>query len=269
MKMKKIITTILLLIVVTTLTSCSHSVKGDQYDKIIKRGYIIVGLDDTFVPMGFRNTNNEIVGFDVELAQAVFKEMGLEVKFQPIDWTMKETELYKGAIDVIWNGYTITEERKDKVAFSTPYLENRQVMIVAKNSDIKNKADLVNKKVGVQSSSSGYDALVSDKDVMNIIYGKNPIEYSTYDFAFQDLINGRIDVLIIDEVFGEYYLKSNNLTQFIILEDDFGTESYGVGFRKDDVKLLEQFHLAFETIKTNGTSTEISVRWFNEDKILK
>lgn len=266
--MKKLILGLLLLIGLVALTSCNQGVKGDQYEKILKRGYIIVGLDDTFIPMGFRNNDNEIVGFDVDLAKAVFAEMNLEVKFQPIDWSMKETELYKGAIDVIWNGYTITEKRQEIVAFSTPYLENRQVMIVAKDSTISSKTDLSNKKVGVQSSSSGYDALIANKDVMNIINNKQPIEYPTYDFAFQDLINGRIDVLVIDEVFGEYYLKANNLTQFTILNDDFGTETYGVGFRKADVKLLETFNEAFETIKSNGTATEISLRWFNEDKIL-
>ena len=99
---------------------------SDAYDQIVERGYIIMGLDDTFAPMGFRDEKNEIVGFDVDLAKEVFARLDLEVKFQPIDWTMKETELNSGNIDLIWNGYTITEERKQKVSFTKPYLKNRQ-----------------------------------------------------------------------------------------------------------------------------------------------
>ncbi|MFR9296886.1 MAG: transporter substrate-binding domain-containing protein, partial [Aedoeadaptatus pacaensis] len=72
----------------------------------------VLGMDDTFAPMGFRDEKGELVGFDVELAQAAAKEMGIKVECQPIDWTVKETELDSGNVDFLWNGYSITPERE-------------------------------------------------------------------------------------------------------------------------------------------------------------
>jgi ABC-type amino acid transport substrate-binding protein len=71
-------------------------------------GKVIVGLDDSFVPMGFRERDGKLVGYDIDLAKAVFKQYGIKVDFQTIDWSMKETELKNGTIDLIWNGYSMT-----------------------------------------------------------------------------------------------------------------------------------------------------------------
>ena len=90
---------------------------------------LIIGIDDTFAPMGFRDENNEIVGFDIDMANAAGEKMGVDIKFQPIDWKTKENELNSGRIDLIWNGYTITDERKEKVLFTKPYLKNSQVVV--------------------------------------------------------------------------------------------------------------------------------------------
>ena len=97
---------------------------------------LIVGLDDQFPPMGFRNDKNEIVGFDVELAQTVGKRLGMEVVLTPIDWTTKELELNGGKVNVLWNGLTITDERKESMLMSPAYLANAQVIVVQKDSDI-------------------------------------------------------------------------------------------------------------------------------------
>jgi polar amino acid transport system substrate-binding protein len=115
----------------------------------------IVGLDEQFPPMGFRDEKGNIVGFDVDLAKEAAKRMGLEAVFQPIDWKSKELELNSKKIDAIWNGLTITEERKKNMAFSRPYLKNRQVIITAAGSKIKGKADLAGKRIGTQEGSAG------------------------------------------------------------------------------------------------------------------
>ena len=90
---------------------------------------LVIGLDDTFVPMGFKDESGELVGFDIELAKAVGEKLNKKVKFQAIDWSMKETELNGGNIDLIWNGYSINDERKQKVEFSKPYLNNTQIIV--------------------------------------------------------------------------------------------------------------------------------------------
>ena len=124
---------------------------------------LVVGLDDTFAPMGFRDENNEIVGFDVDLAKAVGERIGAEIVFQPIDWAMKETELDSGNIDMIWNGYAITPERAEKVLLSEPYIVDAQSIIVLKDSAIETKADLEGKLVSTQQSSSSVDKIMEDE----------------------------------------------------------------------------------------------------------
>ena len=111
-------------------------------------------MDDTFVPMDFRQKDGQLVGYDVDLAKAVCKKLGLKADFQTIDWSMKETELRNGTIDVLWNGYSVTSQRKKKVAFSRSYLRNRQVLVVKKSSGIKSFAQMKGQAIGPQSGST-------------------------------------------------------------------------------------------------------------------
>jgi len=113
--------------------------------------------------MGFRDDKNEIVGFDIDLAKEVAKRLGMQVSFKPIDWSAKEAELNGKRIDVLWNGLTITEERKANILFTTPYLENHQIIVVTDKSPIKAKAELAGKIVGVQDGSSAVDAIQKDE----------------------------------------------------------------------------------------------------------
>lgn len=100
------------------LTGC-ESVKErantqDTWSKIAQKNQVVVGLDDSFVPMGFEKKNGQLTGYDIDLAKAVFKQYGIHVSFQTIDWSMNVTELRNGTIDLLWNGYSITPERKKK-----------------------------------------------------------------------------------------------------------------------------------------------------------
>ena len=130
--------------------SSSKTSSGSTLDK----DELIIGLDDTFVPMGFKDESGELVGFDIDLAKAVGEKLNKKVKFQAIDWSMKETELNGGNIDLIWNGYSINDERKEKVEFSKPYLNNTQIIVTLADSTINSKADLAGKKVGAQNQST-------------------------------------------------------------------------------------------------------------------
>ena len=127
----------------------------------------VMGLDDTFAPMGFRDEKGNLVGFDIDMANEAAERMDINIQFQPIDWSMKETELNAGNIDFIWNGYSITEERKEKVAFSAPYLKNSQIIVVLADSDIKSKDDLAGKNIAVQAESSALDAVNSEPEFVD------------------------------------------------------------------------------------------------------
>jgi len=143
----------------------------NQNNKKKDENVLIVGYDDTFVPMGFINNDGQVVGFDIDLAKAVGKKIHKEIKFQPIDWTMKETELRNGDIDLIWNGYSVTKEREEQVDFSNPYISDRQVIIVRSNSNIKDKNDFKDKKIGVQAASSASDAVMKDSGFVKSLRG--------------------------------------------------------------------------------------------------
>ncbi len=224
---------------------------------------IVVGLDDTFAPMGFKNEKGEIVGFDIDLAKAVGEKLGIPVEFKTINWDSKVIDLNNKNIDLIWNGLTITEERKQEVAFSAPYLENSQVIVVKNGSTITKKSDLKGKVVGTQSKSSGEEALEKDTISKEI---KEKRTYDQYDQAFLDLESGRVDALIVDEIMARYIKKTKEAQAkkelYAILTEDLGKENYGIGARKTDTLLVEKINAALEELKKDGTFDKIYQKWF-------
>lgn len=226
---------------------------------------LVVGLDDTFAPMGFRDEKGEIVGFDIDLAKAIGEKLGKKIEFQSIDWTMKETELNGGNIDFIWNGYSITDERKEQVAFGTPYLKNRQIIVTLADSDITSKADLAGKVVGAQTGSSAVAAIEGEPEVEAAFKDGKPVTYESNNDVLMDLEAGRIDAAVADEIIVRYYMRKKGEEKYKVLADDFGQENYGVGMRKDDTALVEAFNKAYDELKEEGKLAEISTEWFGED----
>jgi polar amino acid transport system substrate-binding protein len=227
---------------------------------------IVVGLDDNFPPMGFRNEKNELVGFDIDLAKEAGKRLGVEVQFKPIDWSAKEAELGGKRVDVLWNGLTITEPRKEKILFTTPYLENHQIIIVAEKSALKTKADLKGKVVGVQDGSSAIEAIQKDAETAKSI--KELKKFGDNVTALMDLSTGRLEALVVDEVVGRYY-AAKKPGEYRVLEENFGTEDYGVGTRKDDAALMGKIQKAMDEMKKDGSAAKISTQWFGKDIIKK
>lgn len=226
---------------------------------------LVIGVDDKFAPMGFRDENNELTGFDIDYARAAAEYMEVEVKFQPIDWKTKENELSSDRIDLIWNGYTITPEREEKVDFTKPYLENAQVVAVLEDSEIQTLEDLEGEVIGLQALSSAMDALQD-----NPLYDKvaEITEYADNVLALNDLKSGRVEAVIIDEVVIDYYMAQEEGV-FRILDESLAPEQYGVGVKKGNTELLEKLQAALDEMNEDGTAAEISEKWFGEDKILK
>ena len=226
---------------------------------------LTIGIDDKFAPMGFRDEKNEIVGFDIDYARAAAEHMGYEVVFQPIDWKTKESELNSGRIDLIWNGYTITDERKEKVLFTKPYLKNSQVVVTLADSEIAKLADLAGKIVGLQSLSSAADALDANEIKSQI---KSVTEYADNVMALSDLKIGRTDAVVIDEVVARYYMSKEEGT-FKILDESLAPEEYGIGVKKGNEALLNELQAALDKMNEDGSAAKISEKWFGEDKVLK
>lgn len=263
--MKKIFGLVVFMLFTFVLVSCQSEETPNTWEEIEERGYFIVGLDDTFAPMGFRDNSGNLVGFDVDLAKEVSERLGVEVRFQPIDWDAKVLELNAGTIDMIWNGLTITESRLEEMSFSNPYLANSQIIMVKAGSTIETLNDLVGKTVGVQISSASDDA-VSASDIFEDLGGYE--RYDTFNLALVELSNGTIDAVVIDEIMGRYII-SQNPNQYEVLEDNFGEETYGIGFRLESTDIRDKFNEVLLEMIGDGTATEISIIWFDEDIFLR
>lgn len=253
----------LLLLVTVLIAGCSSNEPVPAETPEEEKTVYVMGLDDTFAPMGFRDETGNLVGFDIDLANEAAERLGITVEFQPIDWSMKETELNAGNIDFIWNGYTVTDERKEKVAFSEAYLENSQIIVVLSDSEVETKDDLAGRNIAVQAESSALDAINAEPEFVASV--NELVEFSTNNEAFMDLEAGRSDSLVVDEVLARYYMKQNGQEKYKILEEDFGDEEYAVGLRKADTELLHNLNAAFDEMKSDGTYEEIYAKWFSEN----
>lgn len=230
--------------------------------KVKAAGTLILGLDSAFPPMGFVNENNEIVGFDIDLAKEVTKRMGVELKLQPIDWSSNILELNSGNIDCIWNGFTISEDRKAEVNFTDPYMQNRQVVIVRGDSDIKTLADLKGKTLCLQAGSSAADALAANADLKASL--KEVVELSDNVTAFMELEGKTSDAILMDEIVAAYYITQNK-KDYRILDESLADEQYGVGFRLGDQTLRDEVNSQLKAMSADGTLAKISNTWFGKD----
>lgn len=224
-------------------------------------GTLIVGFDQDFPPMGFVGDNGEYTGFDLDLAKEVASRLGLEYKAQPVAWDSKDMELESGNIDCIWNGFTITG-REDDYTWTTPYMANKQVFVVANDSDIKSQADLAGKVVEVQADSSAEAALKENQDLANT-FGQL-LTTPDYNTAFMDLEQGAVDAVAMDVIVAGYQIKQRN-ADFKILDDFLSEEEYGVGFKKGNTELRDKVQGALEEMAADGTLAKISDEWFGED----
>lgn len=250
----------------TTTTEATDTTTEDtslQY--VLDKGEFILGLDDTFPPMGFRDEDNEIVGFDIDLAEAVCAELGVTLVKQPVDWNSKEMELDTYNIDCIWNGMSITEERQEAMNMSDPYLANEMVFIVRNGEGIESAADLAGKSLAVQSGSSAQDALDDATDIKDSL--GEIVEYESNLTALLDLETKGVDVVLMDSVVG-YYQVATSGKDFVILDDALAPEYYGIGFRKADIALGDAVADALLSLKEDGTVAAIAEKWFGEDVTL-
>ena len=248
-------------------TQKASNPKVDNWNKYKQQDSITIGFDNTFVPMGFEEKNGQYVGFDIDLAQAVSEKLGIKVHFQPIDWDMKETELQNGTIAAICNGYSATDERREKVAFTIPYMQNQQVIVSKKSQNIRSVSDMKDKVLGAQAGSSGYLDFEGQPELLkNIVKDQKANQYQSFNEALIDLQNDRIDALLIDRVYANYYLQTEGiLDQYEIFPAGFESESFAVGVRPADQTLLANLNKAFVELYQEGKFQEISQKWFGED----
>lgn len=238
--------------------------KTSEEKAVVPKALFIMGLDDSFPPMGFRDAANRIVGFDIDLAREVSGRIGRELVLQPIDWASKEMELNNGKIDCIWNGLSVDSARLEAMLLSKPYLANRMIIVVKNNSPIVSKSEFKGKEIGAQAGSTAVKAF--KKDTMSGYAQLH--EYENNVLALTDLRIGRIDGIVMDEVVARYLITKNN-GPYKILDDSLGSEEYAVAFKKGNTALAAEVEKALEDMAADGTSDNISNKWFGAPIVLK
>jgi len=239
----------------------SASAEDKSLENVKANGKFILGLDDSFPPMGFRDENNEIVGFDIDCAKEVASRMGVELVIQPIAWDSKQMELDSGNIDCIWNGMSINEERKEAMNLSDPYLKNDMVFVVLGSSDYQSQADLEGKNIAVQNGSSAQEILEGSD------FAAKAGSIAGYDdnvTAFMDLDANGVDAVFLDSVVANYFITEKQ-KDYRVLSDVLYEEEYAIGFRKGDQALRDEVQKTLNDMKTDGKLGEISTKWFGSD----
>ncbi|WP_035100870.1 basic amino acid ABC transporter substrate-binding protein [Aneurinibacillus terranovensis] len=234
--------------------------QGNTLDAIKKAGKITIAVDDTFPPMEFRNDKNELVGFDVDLAKAITKQIGVEANFVPTAWDGILPGLDAKKYDVIMSSMNITDERKQKVNFAE-YLKLGQIVVVKAGNPkgIKSVQDLKGKVVGVQMGTT------SETAVRKIAGIKDIKTYNGYTDAFNDMGLGRLDAIVAAEAVGRYYMKTKPGV-YEVVGDTFQSLPVGIAVRKGDKDLLDALNKAVEEVKKNGEYAKVSKQWFGTDK---
>lgn len=229
----------------------------------------IVGFDAEFPPYGYMDENGQYVGFDLDLAKEVCKRKGWNFVARPIAWDSKDSELASGSISCIWNGFTMNG-REAQYTWSTPYVDNSQVVIVKKDSDIHKLADLEGKILAVQSDSSALKALTGDDATEeNIALAKSLKklqEVSDYNSAFMNLESGMIDAVAMDIGVASYQLSAKG-DAFTMLEEQISTEKYGIGFKLGNTELRDEVQTTLFEMLDDGTFEQIAKKWGLQDSI--
>lgn len=265
--MKKFLTVAAVAVMMTgLLTGCGGAAEtaGDTSKDGGERTTFTVGFDAEFPPYGYMDENGDYTGFDLELAEEVCSRNGWELVKQPIDWDSKDMELSSGAIDCIWNGFTMNG-REEEYTWSVPYVDNSQVFVVAADAGISSNADLAGKNVGVQRDSSALAALEGDAADLAATFA-DLIQYADYNTAFMDLEQGAIDALAIDIGVADYQISSRG-DAFVKLEEKLATEQYGIGFLLGNDSLKNQVESTLLEMVEDGTFVKIADKYALTDSV--
>ena len=218
-----------------------------------------VGFDADFKPYGYVE-NNQYTGFDIDLAREVAKRNNWKLVLKAINWDAKDMELNTGAIDCIWNGFTING-RENAYTWSSPYVDNSQVVIVRADSDIRDLAGLAGKAVAVQTDTPVLKALQKNgkREALGKTFKKIVVS-PNYNNAVMELEASSVDAVALDIGVAQEKLKAG---KFRMLEEVVITEKYGIGFRKGNTELRDKVEATLKEMVADGTAAQISAKYFN------
>lgn len=238
----------------------NSAVAGELLQQIKDKGSVKVGLEGTYPPFNFQDESGKLTGFEVEFAEALAKELGVKVDFQPSKWDGILAALESKRLDLVINQVTISDERKKKYDFSTPYtVSGIQALMRKGNEDsIKSAADLAGKKVGVGLGTNYEQWLKENAPKADIrTYDDDPTK-------FQDLNVGRIDAILVDRL-AAFEMVEKTGGRLAVAGAPFSRQESGIALRKGDPELLAAIDKAIAKLKADGTLKAISEKWFKAD----
>ena len=219
----------------------------------------VVGTDAAYAPFESQNEKGEIVGFDIEVVQAVAQKAGIEVKFLNTPWEGIFNTLNQGDRDLLVSAITITDERKQTMDFSAPYFDAQQLIAVKKDSKIAKFADLKKLKVGVQNGTTG-------DEVVTKLQGKESVNIKRFEstpLALKELEGGGVDAVVADNGVVVHYVNNNANSQFKTISDtSFASEQYGLAVKKGNAELLVILNKGLADVKADGTYQQIYTKYF-------
>ncbi len=260
--MKRMIAAVLAVFMLASVMTMAASAKGsdDLLKTIQKRGTIIVGLEGDWAPWSYVDENDELTGYDVEIAKAIADKLGVEIQIVPGEWDGLFAGMDAGRYDMVVNGVEVTEERADKYDFSTPYAYIRTALIVKGDNDsIKTFEDLKGKKTA-NSIASTYMNLAES-------YGATCYGVSTLDETLTMVLQGRVDATLNAIVSFTDYMAQHPDSNLKVVATTEEASNVAIPMRKGDetASLREAVNKAIDELREDGTLSELSTRFFGED----
>lgn len=255
--MKKIVALFMTAALALGLTGCSTKT---DWDYIEEKGKLTVGIT-LFEPMNYHDENGELVGFETEFTKAVCEKLGVEPEFQEIDWSKKIVELKSKNIDVIWNGMTVKDEFKEQINFSTPYIRNKQVIIIkASNADkYTDLASMANATIAAETGSAGQTAIESNETLSSNQF----IGCTAQSDVLLEIKSGTTEIGVIDYVMAKASVgEGTDYADLMIIDDiELAPEEYAIGIRLEDKELLKKINQAIDELVADGTLKALAVKY--------
>lgn len=240
---------------------------GSDWDYIANKGNLIVGITYN-MPMNYKDENDELTGFETEFTKAVCEKLGVEPKFQLIEWTKKEIELKSKNIDLIWNGLTVTEDRKKEMLFTTSYMKNKQVTVVkSENADkYPDTAAMANISIAFEGGSAGEDIVKGDE----ALKGCTQVSVEAQKDALLEVKAGRSDACIVDYTLGRAFTREgSDYSDLTVLENIENTdEEYAIGARLEDTETVNKLNAVIDELAKDGTLKKIAEKYDLADALL-
>ena len=256
---------ILLILLTVGLSGCSGSGDAADWKYIENNGKLIIGIT-YFEPMNYLDGNGDLQGFETEFATAVCEILGVEPEFQEINWSAKETELKAKKIDCIWNGMTIDAEREENMSISTPYMSNKQMLVVKSENTAALTESVDGAGVVAEAGSAGETACTEEDFFADASF----TAVDTQAKALMEVNAGTSDAAVIDYVMSIGMIgEGTDYSDLVAVEErSFGEESYGVAMRKEDTELTKKINDAMKELANSGKLSEIAAKYKLENLLL-